>query len=272
MNEAFSNMTAAPVFVLCGGKGTRFREQTEFRPKPMIEIGGRPILWHIMHTYARHGFKRFILCLGYKAEMIKEYFLHYGSLNSDFTVELATNALTIHSVEHSDDWTVTLVDTGEHTMTGARIARAAAKYLGPAEHLAVTYGDGLTDADLAAEFRFHLGHGRVGTVLGVNPPSRFGEIKLAGDNGEVLEFEEKPEFSEKWINGGYFFFHRKFLDYLSTDDACVLEQAPLVRLAADDELSLYKHRGFWQCMDSQRDYESLNAMWESGNAPWRVGS
>jgi glucose-1-phosphate cytidylyltransferase len=268
MNESFLDKSTIPVFVLCGGQGTRFREQTEFRPKPMIEIGGRPILWHIMHVYARQGFKRFVLCLGYKGEMIKEYFLHYASLNSDFTVELATNSLTTHSMGHSDDWTVTLVDTGAGAMTGARVARAAAKYLGDAPHFAVTYGDGLTDADLGAELRFHLEHGRVGTVLGVNPPSRFGEIKL--DGSEVLEFEEKPEFTEKWINGGYFFFRRELLKYLSADDSCVLEQAPLVRLAADDQLSLFKHRGFWHCMDSQRDYESLNAMWQSGNAPWKV--
>jgi glucose-1-phosphate cytidylyltransferase len=221
-----------------------------------------------MQAYGRQGFKRFVLCLGYKAEMIKEYFLHYASLNSDFTVELATNSLTTHSMEHIDDWTVTLVDTGANAMTGARIARAAAKYLGQAEHFAVTYGDGLTNVDLSAEFRFHLKHGKVGTVLGVNPPSRFGEIKLNGS--EVLEFEEKPEFSEKWINGGYFFFQRDFREYLSDDDACVLEQTPLVRLAANNQLSLYKHRGFWHCMDSQRDYESLNGMWQSGQAPWNV--
>jgi glucose-1-phosphate cytidylyltransferase len=265
-----ADLNDIPVFVLCGGQGTRFREQTEFRPKPMIEIGGRPILWHIMHAYSRHGFKRFVLCLGYKAEMIKEYFLHYASLNSDFTVNLATNDLTTHSIGHSDDWTVTLADTGERAMTGARVARAAAKYLGQAEHFAVTYGDGLTDADLAAEFRFHHEHGRIGTVLGINPPSRFGEIKLEGS--EVLEFEEKPEFSEKWINGGYFFFRREFMNYLSSDDSCVLEQTPIVRLAADGQLSLFKHRGFWHCMDSQRDYESLNSLWQSGSAPWKSSS
>ena len=257
-----------PVLVLCGGLGTRFREQTEFRPKPMIEIGGRPMLWHIMQVYARYGFKRFVLCLGYKAEMIKEYFLHYSSLNSDFTVELATNALTMHSAGHSDDWTVTLADTGEAAMTGARIARAAARYLGDAANFAVTYGDGLTDAYLDEEYRFHLEHGRVGTVLGINPPSRFGEIKL--DGSEVLQFEEKPEFEESWINGGYFFFRREFLKYLSSDDSCVLERAPLVKLAAEGQLSLYKHRGFWQCMDSQRDFEGLNKLWQSGDAPWKV--
>src|SRR4051794_1082888 len=235
--EVMTDAKEVPVFVLCGGLGTRFREQTEFRPKPMIEIGGRPMLWHIMQLYARHGFKRFVLCLGYKAEMIKEYFLHYSSLNSDFTVELASNALTMHSLGHSDDWTVTLADTGELTMTGARIARAAEKYLEGADNFAVTYGDGLTDANLAAEFRFHLEHGRLGTVLGVNPPSRFGEIRL--DGSEVLEFEEKPEFEESWINAGYFFFRRNFLEYLKRDESCVLEQAPLVKLAADGQLSLY---------------------------------
>lgn len=267
MSDKISDLSNVPVFVLCGGLGTRFREQTEFRPKPMIEIGGRPMLWHIMQVYARHGFKHFVLCLGYKAEMIKEYFLHYSSLNSDFTVELASNALTMHSMGHSDDWTVTLADTGESTMTGARIARAAEKYLGGAENFAVTYGDGLTDANLAAELRFHLEHKRLGTVLGVNPPSRFGEIRL--DGSEVLEFEEKPEFEESWINAGYFFFHHDFLKYLTRDDSCVLEQSPLVQLAADGQLSLYKHQGFWHCMDSQRDYESLNKMWQSGEAPWK---
>jgi glucose-1-phosphate cytidylyltransferase len=266
--EVMTDAKEVPVFVLCGGLGTRFREQTEFRPKPMIEIGGRPMLWHIMQLYARHGFKRFVLCLGYKAEMIKEYFLHYSSLNSDFTVELASNAITMHSAGHSNDWTVTLADTGEAAMTGVRVARAAGKYLGEAEHFAVTYGDGLTDADLAEEFRFHLEHGRLGTVLGINPPSRFGEIKL--DGSEVLQFEEKPEFEEAWINGGFFFFRREFLRYLSNDDSCVLERAPLVKLAADKQLSLFAHRGFWHCMDSQRDYESLNKMWQSGQAPWKA--
>lgn len=266
MHHAANDPASVPVFVLCGGLGTRFREQTEFRPKPMIEIGGKPMLWHIMQTYALHGFKRFVLCLGYKSEMIKDYFLHYSSLNSDFTVELRSNAVTMHSQGHSDDWTVTLSDTGESAMTGARIARAAGRYLGDAENFAVTYGDGLTDADLTKEFGFHLEHGKTGTVLGVNPPSRFGEIRLEGD--KVLEFEEKPEFGSNWINGGYFFFRRNFLKYLSLDDTCVLEKTPLVQLAADDQLSLFKHRGFWHCMDSQRDYESLNGMWNSGISPW----
>jgi glucose-1-phosphate cytidylyltransferase len=256
-----------PVFVLCGGLGTRFREQTEFRPKPMIEIGNRPILWHIMRSYARYGFRRFVLCLGYRGEVIKDYFLNYAAMNSDLTVDLATARITTHSIDHSDDWEVTLADTGQLTMTGGRIARAAGRYLGAAEHFAVTYGDGVTDVDLGAEWRFHREHDRLGTVLGVNPPSRFGEIKTDGVN--VLEFEEKPEFADNWINGGYFFFRRGFLEYLTDDPSCVLEREPLVRLASDHQLSMYKHDGFWQCMDTQRDYDMLNGLWQRNEAPWK---
>lgn len=257
-----------PVFLLCGGLGTRLKEQTESIPKPMVPVGNRPILWHIMRTYARHGFRRFVLCLGYKAEAVKAWFLNYSSMNSDFTVELKSNNVTVHSVDHSDDWEVTLAYTGELTMTGARVARAAAKYLGEAQHLAVTYGDGLTDADLAGEFRHHLAHGKAGTVLGVNPPSRFGEIRI--EEGQVLEFQEKPDFRESWINGGYFFFRREVLEYLSPDESCVLEREPLIRLSRDRQLNVYQHRGFWACMDTQRDFDHLNKLWADGKAPWRV--
>jgi glucose-1-phosphate cytidylyltransferase len=263
-----TSIANVPVFVLCGGLGTRLREETEVRPKPMITIGNRPILWHIMRTYSHHGFRRFILCLGYKAEVIKSYFLNYASMNSDFTVGLRTNKLAIHSIDHDQDWEVTLADTGELTMTGARIARAAAKYLGNATHFAVTYGDGLTDLDLAAEYRFHLEQGRVGTVLGVNPPSRFGELKV--DGTKVQEFSEKPDFVDSWISGGYFFFRREFLDYLSTQESCILEREPLIRLARDGKLSIYQFRGFWACMDTQRDHDYLNKLWTSGEAPWAV--
>lgn len=258
--------TDVPVFVLCGGLGTRFREETEFRPKPMIEVGSRPILWHIMRSYSAHGFKRFVLCLGYKSDVIKSYFLNYASLSSDFTVDLASNDVVTHAMEHNDDWQVTLAFTGELAMTGARIARAAKRYLGDAEHFAVTYGDGVCNADLADEFQHHLSHGRIGTVLGVNPPSRFGEIRIEGN--DVLEFAEKPEFDDSWINGGYFFFRTSFLDYLCEEEECVLERAPLVKLAQDEELSMYKHSGFWQCMDTQRDKETLERLWASGQAPW----
>jgi glucose-1-phosphate cytidylyltransferase len=255
-----------PVFVLCGGLGTRLREETEVRPKPMVPVGNRPILWHIMRAYAYHGFRRFVLCLGYKSEVIKSYFLNYASMSADFTVELKTNAVTVHSIDHDQDWQVTLADTGELTMTGARVARAAAKYLGDATHFAVTYGDGLTDANFAEELRFHVEQQRLGTVLGVNPPSRFGELKV--DDAHVRKFDEKPVFGEEWINGGYFFFHRKFLPYLSFEEGCVLEREPLVRLADDGQLSIFKHRGFWACMDTQRDREQLEKLWGSGKAPW----
>src|SRR5258708_18293775 len=186
MNESTRNV---PVFVRGGGLGARLREETEVRPKPMVPVGSRPILWHIMRWYAHHGFRKFVLCLGYKAEVIKSYFLNYASMNSDFTVELKTNDLSFHSIDHDQDWQVTLAYTGELTMTGARVARAAAKYLGDAPHFAVTYGDGLTDANLGEELDFHLAQRRYGTVLGVNPPSRFGELK--GDGGQVQEFAEK---------------------------------------------------------------------------------
>ena len=263
-----SALAEVPVFVLCGGLGTRLREETEVRPKPMVPVGNRPILWHIMRTYRHHGFRRFVLCLGYKSEVIKSYFLHYASMNSDFTVELKTNALTVHSIDHDQDWDVTLAYTGELTMTGARVARAAAKYLGNARAFAVTYGDGVTDANLGDEYLFHLDQGRLGTVLGVNPPSRFGELRVEG--AKVEEFSEKPEFVENWINGGYFLFQREFLPYLTQDEGCVLERDPLIRLAADGQLSIYKHRGFWACMDTQRDLEFLNKLWTSGQAPWAV--
>jgi glucose-1-phosphate cytidylyltransferase len=255
-----------PVFILSGGLGTRLKEETEFRPKPMIPIGGYPILWHIMRTYRKFGFKKFVLCLGFKSEVIKSYFLNYSSLNSDVTVDLKNNSLKVHSVDHDLDWEVTLAYTGEETMTGARIAIAAEKYLGSAESFAVTYGDGLTDADLIAEYNYHISHPKIGTVLGVNPPSRFGEIKLNGDN--VIEFDEKPEFSEKWINGGYFFFNKKFLKYLTKDPGCVLEREPLVNLAKDGQLNIFKHTGFWGCMDTQRDKDYLENLWAAGKAPW----
>jgi glucose-1-phosphate cytidylyltransferase len=262
-----TNLSDVPVFILCGGMGTRLREQTEIRPKPMVLVGDRPILWHIMRSYSYYGFRRFVLCTGYRSEVIKSYFLNYSSMNSDFTVNLKSNDVQIHSVDHDDDWQVTVAYTGEETMTGARIARAAARYLGEGEHFAVTYGDGLTDVDLAAEFNFHLGHDEIGTVLGINPPSRFGEFKL--DGSKVVEFNEKPEFKQNWINGGYFFFRREFLKYLQDDSTCVLEREPLMRLATDQQLRIYRYQGFWQSMDTQRDCDYLNELWKSGKPRWK---
>lgn len=256
------------MFILCGGLGTRLKEETEFRPKPMVPIGSKPILWHIMRRYAYYGFRRFVLCLGFKSEVIKEYFLHYYEMNSDFTVELASSTVSVQTGGHGDDWTVTLAYTGELTMTGGRIARAAARYLGNAEHFAVTYGDGVTDADLLEEFAFHRQNGKIGTVLAVNPPSRFGELKT--DGNVVREFEEKPDFQDKWINGGYFFFRREFLRYVDVAEDCVLERKPLAALAADGELAMFRHTGFWAAMDTQRERDYLNSVWATGRAPWAV--
>jgi len=256
----------APVFILCGGLGTRFKEQTEFRPKPMVPLGRFPIIWHIMNSYSYFGFNRFVLCMGYRSEVIREYFLRFYEMNSDITVHLASNSVVVHSVDHRCPWEVTLAYTGETAMTGARVARAAARYLGESEHFAVTYGDGLTDADLAAEFAFHNRHGNIGTVLGVNPPSRFGEFQMEGDR--LVAFLEKPEIRSAWINGGYFFFRREFLSYLSPAEDCVLEQVPLSSLARDGGLEVFRHDGYWACMDTQRDHDELTRIWENGSAPW----
>jgi glucose-1-phosphate cytidylyltransferase len=257
-----------PVFILAGGFGTRIKEETEFRPKPMVPIGDHPILWHIMRKYSAHGFARFVVCAGFKAQVIKEYFLNYDAFNSDFTVNLNTRGVEFHGCGHSEGWRVTIADTGIGAMTGARIARAARRYLGDAEHFAVTYGDGLTDADLGAELRFHLAHGRIGTVLGITPPSRFGEFVL-GEGDVVTEFREKPEDAQAWINGGFFFFRREFVDYLPDGrEDLIFEKEPLMGLASDRQLFMYRHRGFWQCMDTQRDREYLEHLLRSGTAPW----
>ena len=255
-----------PVFLLCGGLGTRIKEETEFRPKPMVPIGEHPILWHVMQIYARHGFRRFVLCLGFKADVVKDYFSNFHLHNNDCTIALKSNKMTVHESRVELDWEVTLAYTGEKNMTGSRVAQAARKYLGASEHFAVTYGDGLTDANLANEFRYHLAQKKLGTVLGVNPPSRFGEIKV--EDNRVVEFAEKPDLENHWINGGYLFFQKNFLKYLSEDENCVLEREPLVELARAGGLNIFKHSGFWACMDTQRDREQLTKLVESGSAPW----
>ena len=269
MTTTMSDASNIPVFVLCGGLGTRLAEETVRQPKPMVPIGRFPILWHIMEYYGHYGFRKFVLCTGSKSEIIKSYFLSHVSLNSDFTVNLESNEIKTVSGFNRKDWDVTVLDTGELTMTGGRVARACETYLnaiGSFGHFAVTYGDGLTDADLTKELDHHLSRNQLGTVLGVAPPSRFGEFKL--DGNEVLEFVERPEFEDKWINGGYFFFDRGFLEYLSKDEACVLERKPLAELARNRQLNVYRHDGFWACMDTQRDRSYLEGLWASGKAPW----
>lgn len=254
------------VVILCGGQGTRLREHTEHLPKPLVEVGGRPILWHIMRTYAHYGFTEFVLCLGYKGWKIKEWFLDYDARIHDVTVQLGANRPKLHRPSASPGWSITMVDTGDASMTGARIARIAEHLDG--ERFMVTYGDGVTDVNIRALLDFHLAHGRTGTVTGVHPPARFGELLLDGPS--VRAFSEKPQVADTWINGGFFIFERRFLNRLSTDEDCILEREPLERLARDGELAAYKHDGFWRCMDTYRDWKSLNEDWARGDAPWAV--
>jgi glucose-1-phosphate cytidylyltransferase len=255
------------VLILCGGRGTRLKEETEFRPKPMVEIGGKPILWHIMKIYSRFGFKDFVLCLGYKGHMIKEYFLNYEAMSNDFTVQLGTHQkILFHSGHEEKNWNVTLVDTGEEAGTAARIKRAA-KYIDGDEFM-VTYGDGVANIDIHKLIDLHHQENKLGTITGVHPASRFGELLVEGH--KVLKFHEKPQVREGLINGGFFVFKKEFLGYLSEDDSALLEQEPLERLTQNGELSVYIHDGFWQCVDTYRELEALNALWKADNAPWKV--
>ena len=241
------------------------REETEYRPKPMVEVGGRPLLWHIMKSYSAHGFRDFVCCLGYRGDVIKRFFLDYHALRCDLTVALGTGTVE-YATRALEDWRVSLVDTGEHSMTGARVKRIE-HMLGDAEYFMCTYGDGLADVDFTTLLEFHRAHGRLATVTGVHPPSRFGE--LVTDGLQVGRFSEKPEGGSR-ISGGFFVFNREVLDRLSPDPACVLEREPLERLAADGELCVYAHDGFWQCADTVRDVELLRGLWDRGEAPWRV--
>lgn len=256
--------TSMPVVILCGGHGTRFREQTETRPKPMIEVCGRPILCHIMDFYAAHGYRDFILCLGYKGDAIKRYFLDYAALNSDFTVDLAAQGSVEFHRGAAVDWRVTCADTGIDAMTGCRLKRIE-RYV-HADHFLLTYGDGLSDVDIPRTVGFHLKHGRAATVTGVRPRSRFGELVVDGDR--VERFSEKPAVAEGYINAGFFVMSRKAFTYVSDDERCTLEREPLERLATDNELMIYRHDGFWQCMDTYRDLMLLEAAWKAGEAPW----
>jgi glucose-1-phosphate cytidylyltransferase len=252
------------VILLAGGFGTRLSEYTETIPKPMVTVGGRPILWHIMRTYAHFGHKDFYVALGYKAELIKEYFLHYRSLNADFTVDLATGAVSSYQVDEAD-WRVTLVHTGLDSMTGGRVKRLQS-FIGN-EPFMLTYGDGVADIDVDALLAFHRSHGKMVTVTAVHPGARFGELMIESD--QVSSFQEKPQMGQGWINGGYFVIQPEFLD-LITGDATILEREPLEQVARMGELMAYRHNGFWQCMDTKRDKDSLEELWQSGNAAWRV--
>ena len=253
------------VVILCGGKGMRLIEETEFRPKPLIPIGGRPILWHIMKIYSHYGFHQFVLCLGYRGEMIKDYFLNYEAMSNDFTIRLGNrNSLDYHGAHTEQDFMITLADTGLETMTGGRIKRVA-PYVED-DTFMVTYGDGLSDLDIGALVEYHNQHGRLATVTVAYSFSRFGIVSL-DENSLVREFAEKPEV-ENWINAGFFVFNRRVFDYLQSDD-CVLEREPLERLAREGQLMAYKHSGFFYAMDTYRDYRFLNELWESGQTPWK---
>jgi glucose-1-phosphate cytidylyltransferase len=252
------------VVILCGGKGTRLREETEYRPKPLVPIGNRPILWHIMSHYAAFGFTDFVLALGYKGEMIKDYFVNYDLLNNDFTLDMTTKVITPLRRESDENWRITFVDTGQETMTGGRLRRLA-PLLRDEERFLFTYGDGVTDLDIQATVDFQQRSGCAAVVTGVRPLTRFGELGVSGDH--VINFVEKPVSASSWINGGYFVMTPRIFDYIAGDTTS-LELAPMERLAAEGQLAVYKHEGFWACMDTPRDMQWLNEQWETGQAPW----
>lgn len=251
--------------ILAGGLGTRLSEETSTRPKPMVAIGGKPILWHIMKMYSSHGINDFIICCGYKGYIIKEYFANYFLHMSDVTFNMRDNSMEVHN-KRAEPWNVTLVDTGEHSMTGGRLRRVAS-YIKEEEAFCFTYGDGVGDIDIAESIRFHKEHGKAATLTATYPPGRFGALDI--HNKQVKNFKEKPKGDGAMINGGFFVLTPKVLEYL-TDDSTVWEQEPLMDLAADGELMAYEHQGFWQPMDTLRDKNLLEDLWESGRAPWKT--
>jgi glucose-1-phosphate cytidylyltransferase len=262
-------MNNIPVAILCGGKGTRLREETEFRPKPMIMVGDRPMIWHIMKTYAHYGFKDFMLCLGYKGEMIREYFFNYDWNHSDVRLELGSKQVTKLGGGHNEeDWSISLIDTGQESNTGGRLKRLAyyLDRIGASTFLG-TYGDGVANVDIGKLLEFHRSHGKLATVTAVHPPSRFGELSI--DRNSVQNFAEKPQTTTGWINGGYFVLQREVLDLID-DDSTSFEGKPLQTLSERGELQVHFHNGFWQCMDTYRELEVLNRLYNSGQAAWQV--
>ncbi len=254
--------------ILCGGMGTRIRDVADDIPKPMIPIGGLPILWHIMKYYAHFNHKEFVLCLGHKSEVIKNFFLNYDSTTRDFTVRMGKNhAIEYHNDHSEPDWAVTLAETGEKAMTGARVKRVQ-KYVGKDDLFMLTYGDGVGNVDLNALLAFHKKHNKVLTITGVRPPGRFGELSTV--DGHVTGFNEKPQTSTGLINGGFFVCSRKFFDYLDDREDLVLEKEPMKRLVQDQQMMVFEHTGFWQPMDTAREYQLLNSVYQSGEAPWKI--
>jgi glucose-1-phosphate cytidylyltransferase len=260
--------TDIPVVILAGGLGTRLREETERVPKPLVEIGERPILWHIMKLYHHHGARRFVLCLGYKSNLVKDFFLRYRELTSDWTISLhGDHDLRFHNDVADEDWEVTCVETGLHTGTGARLKRVQ-PFLADEERFFFTYGDGLGSVDIARLLGTHVASGLTGTVTGVHPTSRYGEMRVEGDR--VAEFNEKPTHPEGFVSGGFFVFEQGVFDYLDDDPDLFFEHDPLRNLARDGQLGLYPHEGFWMGMDTYRDFTALNELWASGEAPWKL--
>ena len=253
------------VVLIAGGLGLRLREETEVRPKPMVMIGGRPILWHIMKTYAHYGHREFVICLGYKGEVIRDYFLNYEVRHRDLTVTLGSREVEIHTPHGEAGWRVTLAETGQATLTAGRLARVG-HYLG-GERVMVTYGDGVADVDLARLAAFHASHGKLATLTAVRPSSRFGEVVIEHDMVQV--FQEKPQVQGSWINGGFFIFEPKVLELIGGDED-TLEQSLLTKLAAMKQLAVYQHHGFWQCMDTPREMDLLNDLWRQDKAAWAV--
>jgi glucose-1-phosphate cytidylyltransferase len=252
------------VVILAGGFGTRLSEYTDIRPKPMVEIGGYPILWHIMKIYSYYGFNDFAIALGYKGQVIKEYFLNYQALNSDFKIDLENGSIEYLN-SHPDSWKVSLVDTGSESMTGGRVKQLSK--LIDDEPFMLTYGDGVADINISQLMEFHKSHGKLATVTAVNPKGRYGELQIKNDC--VEDFIEKPRFKDSWINGGFFVFQPEFLDMIA-GDSTVLEREPLEKLVRMGELMTFKHKGFWQCMDTLRDRNYLDQLWEKSNAKWKV--
>ena len=253
------------VVILAGGLGTRLREETEYRPKPMVRIGGRPMLWHIMKIYSHYGYSDFVICLGYKGEMIRDYFLNYETQNRDFAITLGSGKLEVLGNHTEEGWRITLAETGEKTMTGGRIKRVE-KYVGRSAFMA-TYGDGVADVDVESLLGFHRRQGKLATVTAVRPSSRYGELAI--ENGRVTLFREKPQVNEGWINGGFFVFEPEVFNFIESDDDS-LETGLLARLVERKQLAVYQHEGFWQCMDTYREMQQLDEIWDRGRAPWRV--
>lgn len=251
--------------ILAGGLGTRLSEETSIKPKPMVEIGGKPILWHIMKSYSAHGINDFVICCGYKGYIIKEFFANYFLHTSDVTFDLQANSMEVHE-RHAEPWKVTLVDTGDATMTGGRLKRVR-QYVEREDAFCFTYGDGVADIDIAASVAFHRAHGLLGTMTAVQPPGRFGAAELDGER--IAAFREKPQGDGSWINGGYFVLSPKVIDYIA-EDATIWEREPMETLARDGQFAAYRHAGFWQPMDTLRDKQHLEELWQSGRAPWKT--